>query len=893
MRTVQLILGVVAAIVLLFPAYSSLYVDYLWFSHMGYKSVFMTILKTKVAIFLIVGAFLFGAIFSNARIAFRNTESTISATAKNLTYGLALVFSLILGYGLTGGWREILLFLNSTPFELKDPIFGRDLAFFFFSLPFYQYLWSVVFFAIVLGLIASGVIYLLYSRPVVRREEPEEPSYGLREIELQIPELSGKSLSHLSVLGGMLLLVLAINFILDRYSILYSTRGEVYGAGYADVSIQLPIYTVLAVLCLLTGLLFFVSTYMKNYKFPLAGVALLIVVSILGNLVVGAVQQYKVEPDEYNLEKPFIENNIAFTREAFGLNDIQEVDYPARYNLSYGDLQRNNATIENIRLWDWRPLLRTQRQLQTIRTYYEFNDADVDRYTVNGDYRQVMVSVREFDITQLEEGSRSWVSRHLIYTHGFGLTMSPVRDVSKEGLPVLYIKDIPPESEIFNVSSPQIYYGELTDDYAVVKTTNREFDYPKGEENAYTTYSGRGGIELSSAIRKAAMALNYGTVKLLISQSLKPESRILIHRNIEDREQSLAPFLMYDQDPYAVLYGGKTHWLHDAYTVSDRYPYSEPFGSINYIRNSVKVATDAYNGDVTFYVTSREDPVISTYMKVFPGLFKPFEEMPEDLKKHIRYPLDFFSIQASRYSTYHMEDPKVFYTKEDPWEVPSEIYEESAESMEPYYLITKLPGEKSEEFILLLPFTPRGKDNMIAWMAARNDMPMYGETIIFNFPKEKLIYGPMQIESRIDQNSEISQLFTLWGQSGSKVIRGNLLVVPVKDSLLYIEPVYLRADKPEAIPELRRVIVAFGDQVVMEKTLEESLEAVFGRKVKKKAEEEAKREEKSVSQLIDEAMGHYTMAQEHLREGNWSGYGQEQSRLREVLEELANRSEEG
>lgn len=886
-RSTYFILGALFAFTLLFPALAGLYVDYLWFTEVGYLGVFFTVLKTKIVLVALGTAFFFAIIAFNVKIAFKNTLGEDRALS-NFALTLILLFSLFIGYAASAGWELTLLYINSTPFELADPVFNRDLSFYFFALPFYRYLWSIFFYGFIAVAIICVLIYLLYGKPLVRRE-PEYEEFT-QQFTIEFPRLSREAKAHLAALGGILMLALSLGYFLDRYSILYSTLGIVYGAGYTDVKVQLPLLTTLALVALAASGLFFLSMKKQDFRLPIAGVVLLLIVGMLGNVLVGLVQKYRVEPDEFNMERPYLEYNIDFTLHAYDLEDVREVKFPAKYELSFEDIQRNNLTIDNIRLWDWQPLLRTYRQVQLIRTYYAFNDVDIDRYDVNGDYRQVMISPREFNFTALDEKSKTWVNEHLVYTHGYGVAMSPVRFVSSEGLPVFYIKDIPPKSEIFEVKRPEIYFGELTRSFAVVGTTTEEFDYPKGEKNIYTNYTGTGGIRLNSVFKRIAMAARFGTIKLLVSESLTPESRILIYREIRERAGTIAPFLRYDRDPYIVLSEGKLYWIHDAYTVSDKYPYSEPYGDINYIRNSVKVVTDAYNGNVDFYVIDEEDPLIKTYMKIFPSLFKPFAAMPEDLKKHIRYPEDLFSIQAAKYAVYHMKDPRVFYNKEDVWEVPTELYEGNQIIMEPYYLITKLPGEEKEEFILLLPFTPRGKDNMIAWMAARSDLPRYGERIVFIFPKEKLIYGPMQIEARIDQDPEISQLFTLWSQVGTRVIRGNLLAIPIEDSLLYIEPIYLRAEQPGALPELKRVIVAFGDRLTMQETLEASLAVIFG---KEPGEPPVIREEKSVAQLIEEAVEHYDKAQEHLREGNWAGYGEELQALREILEELKNRQAEG
>lgn len=883
-RIFYLLLGAAVAVTMFLPALAGLYVDYLWFTEVRYLDVFLTILKTKIVLAAIGAVFFFAATAYNVKLAFKNTLGE-DKKLSNFSLTLILLFALFIGYAISAGWEFTLLFLNATPFNIADPIFNKDISFYFFKLPFYKFVWSVVFYGLIALTIACGIIYILYGKPLVKREPEYEEFMG--QFTIEIPKLSKEAIAHLAAMVGILLLVLSFGYFFDRYNILYSTRGIVHGAGYADVKVHLPLLNILVVVALIAAGLLFASVKKQDLRLPVAGIALLIVVGMVGNVVVSLVQQYKVEPDEFNMEKPFIKYNIEYTLKAYDLQDVKEVEFPAKYDLTYDDIQKNNLTIDNIRLWDWKPLLRTYRQVQLIRTYYEFNDADVDRYNINGDYRQVMVSAREFKFASLDEKSKTWVNEHLVYTHGYGIAMSPVRFVSEEGLPVFYIKDIPPKSDIFEIKRPEIYFGELTRSFAVVRTTTSEFDYPKGEENVYTTYEGKAGITLNSFFRKAAVALHYGTIKLFVSESITPESRILIKREIRERASSIAPFLKYDRDPYIVLSEGRLFWIHDAYTVSNKYPYSEPYEDINYIRNSVKVITDAYDGTIDFYIVDEEDPLIKTYMKIFPTLFKPFSEMPEDLKKHIRYPEDLFTVQASKYAVYHMRDPRVFYNKEDVWEVPTELYEGNRIAMEPYYLITKLPKEEKEEFILLLPFTPRDKDNMIAWMAARSDMPRYGEKIVYMFPKAKLIYGPMQIEARIDQDPEISQLFTLWSQVGTRVIRGNLLAIPIEDSLLYIEPIYLRAEQPGALPELKRVIVAFGDRLTMQETLEDSLAVIFGKVPITKVTEE--REKRTTSELINEAVEHYDKAQEYLKQGNWSGYGKELEALRNVLEELKKR----
>jgi len=873
----------IAISILLLPAGIGLYTDYLWFVNIGYVSVFLTILETKIVLWAIGTAIFFIFTYFNVKMALKNSmNKEIQLTG--LTLLLVFIFSLFMGLVASAGWEVVLRYVDQMPFNLSDPVFSKDIGFYVFTLPFYLYAKNVLF----LGLVGVGLgvfgVYFMSSGGLVRDSE----DYG--NFRLEIPLFSNKATNHLLLLGGLAFILVAVGYFLDRYSILYSARGAIYGAGYTDVNVDLPVKTLMTVLSVIVAVLFFASIKLKQVKLPAAGVALLFIVSILGGALAGVIQQYKVTPDESNLEKPYIIDNIKFTKEAYGLADLKEVAFPANYNLSFEDIVENSKTIDNIRLWDWRPLRTTYEQKQEIRTYYDFNDVDVDRYDINGSYTQVMLSARELNSKLLTE--TSWVNTNLAFTHGYGVSMSPVRDVAKEGLPLMYVEDIPPKSPFFNISEPGIYYGELTNEYAIIKTTTKEFDYPNGTENVFGTYEGKGGVELSSIFKRIIIAANFGSINILVSNSIKSDSRILFYRNIKERVSIIAPFLIYDSDPYVVLSDGRIYWMIDAYTVTDRYPYSEPYSRINYIRNSVKVVIDAYDGSVDFYVFDENDPIIQTYSNVFKDLFKPSTDMPEDLRSHVRYPEDLFSIQALKYAVYHMNDPGVFYNKEDVWQVPKEKYEDQTIKMEPYYLITKLPGEEKEEFIILLPFTPKGKPNMIAWMAARSDSPYYGEKIVYNFQKGELIYGPIQIEGRIDQNPDISELFTLWGQGGSKVIRGNLIVIPIENSLLYVEPIYIRATEAEgSIPELKRVIVAFGDRLAMEDTLDDALAAVFNVKTAAPLEVKQRVGTKTAisKELIDNAIFYYKESQKYLKEGNWTGYGTSLQKLNETLWELRER----
>ncbi|MBN2122985.1 MAG: UPF0182 family protein, partial [Deltaproteobacteria bacterium] len=652
-------------------------------------------------------------------------------------------------------------------------------------------------------------------------------------------------------------------------------------------------------------------------------------VLLFGSLLPGLVQNFIVRPNELSKESPYIAYNIQYTRKAYNLDRIREVPFEVSDVLQAEDLRRHGPTIQNIRIWDERPLHQTYRQIQSIRLYYDFQGVDVDRYLINGQYRQVMLAARELVVGQLPVQANTWVNRHLIYTHGYGLASSPVNEVTREGLPQLWIKDLPPRADAsLEIDRPEIYYGERTDEYVLVKTKTEEFDFPKGDKNVYTLYKGKGGVPIGSFWRRLLYAMEFLDPQILFTNYLTRESRIMYNRTLARRTHVLAPFLDYDRDPYLVVSGGRLYWVLDAYTTSNLYPYAQRIRThfrntgVNYIRNSVKVVIDAYDGEATFYRVDEQDPVLNTYAAIFPGLFRPFDDMPPDLKRHIRYPKDLFQIQVDTYTRYHMEDVQVFYNQEDLWQVPDEIYGDSRQAMEPYYIIIKLPDAEREEFLLMLPFTPSKKDNMIGWLAARSDMPHYGTLVVYKLPKEKLVYGPMQIEARVDQQTEISRELSLWGQRGSRVIRGNLLAIPVGETFIYVEPVYLEAKQEEAeqapaaspkprglfqspkrnspgvgqmdrtraasLPELKRVIASFGDRVVMRESLDEALRAVLsGDAVPGPVTAARRPAEEDVRQLGNLALETFRQAQKYLRDGKWAEYGQELESLEKVLERMA------
>jgi len=616
----------------------------------------------------------------------------------------------------------------------------------------------------------------------------------------------------------------------------------------------------------------------------------------------GIIQQYIVKPNELAKETPYIKNNIRYTRLAYGFDKALEEPFPVNDSMSYDDIKKNESTIHNIRLWDRRPLIQTYKQLQEIRLYYDFNSVDVDRYHLQNKYTEVALAGRELPASQLPERARTWVNMHLVYTHGYGIVMSPVNEFTSDGLPKFIVQDIPPRSSSsIAITQPEIYYGEETDEFTIVHTTTKEFDYPKGDQNEYASYQGKGGVQLSSYFRRLVYSLNLSDLNIILSRYITDQSRVMFHRVITDRDRTIAPFLAYDSDPYMVVgENGHLYWIHDAYTTTNMFPYSEPVNlgrdrsGINYIRNSVKVVIDAYNGDVSYYIIDPTDPLVQTYSKIFPVLFKPVKDMPKFLKAHIRYPMDLFIIQAKMYATYHMTDPQVFYNREDLWSIPQEIYKNTQQSILPYYIIMKLPGAESEEFILMLPLTPSKKDNMVAWMCARCDGDNYGQLLFYTLSKEKLIYGPMQIEARINQQPSISSELTLWGQQGSSVIRGNLLIIPIAHSFIYVEPVYLQSEQGE-IPQLKRVIAVQNGQLEMGKDLDAALRAVFS--IEGVPEEQQQKAliglpTGPLSTMAQEALNHYNKALEYLRNADWSKCAEEINQIHEILKTMAGSKKE-
>ena len=887
---VFLILAGALTLFILINISKGVYTEWLWFNSLGYGSVYATILKTKVLVFL-SAAIIFCLLFlGNLVLATRLAPKTEQhfwpwAIVRQLQPILRLnvivgtaVLSLIFGLAAEGNWQVILRFFNGQPFGIADPVFHREVGFYVFSLPFFHLLQGWLLGALIITLLGSAGVYFL--------------SYGVQRLRF---DFARPVLAHVGGLAIAILGLFAWGYWLGIWELVFSTRGIVFGAGYADMHAKLPAQWILVTVVLICMGLLLVSVLRRNFRWPLYGLGGWIVAAIIvGGIFPGLVQRFQVQPNELALESPYIEYNIQFTREAFALDRVEEQSFPAEETPSPQDIAQNEITINNIRLWDSRPLKDTYNHIQSIRLYYDFHDVDVDRYIIDGEYRQVMLSARELSAEKLAGEAQTWVNRRLQFTHGYGIALSPVNEVSAEGLPELLVKDIPPVGD-FNIEQPQIYFGEKTNEYVIVETKTEEFDYPMGDENVYGRYQGKDGVSLGSFIRRLVYAWQLGDFNILISGELTPESRVLYYRNIRERVNHLAPFLNLDSDPYLVVMDGRLFWIQDAYTTTDRYPYSEPLGGgLNYIRNSVKAVIDAYDGSVTFYVADPEDALIRTYQAIFPKLFIPAGQMPESLRVHIRYPEDMFNIQASVYQSYHMRDARVFYNKEDLWAIPKELYFGSEQPMEPYYIIMRLPDEEKEEFLLMLPFTPVNKNNTIGWLAARCDGENYGKLLAYHFPKERLVYGPSQIENRISQDTIITEQLALWGRGGSRVIRGNLLLIPLGKSLLYVEPVFLQAEGG-GLPQLKRVIVVAGEQIAMEPTLKRSIAAIFGAEAPPTVTvvkpppptEPEKLVAADIANLIEQAQQHYDKAQQYLKAGDWAGYGKELEALEAVLNQLA------
>ena len=939
-------------IILLFLCLIGFITDFLWFRELDYVSVFFTKLFTQLKIgiptFIIVTFLAYVYLKFLKRGYFKKVTSDEVTDHRKLnliSWGLAGIYGAVTTFfAVTQLWFQMLQFTNSTDFGKSDPLYGKDISFYVFRLDFIEELNQLV---IVLLVAFAALTFIYYTvllsvrTPQVFENVTDDTVYeedtadetteqsqfggGFDNINDMFGHFARnftggrqkpfkrKTRTHrqfdnenlkillsiaekqLIIVGVLFFLMVGVHFFLKQYDLLFGSTGAVYGAGFTDVNVTLWVYRIIMALSVLAAIGVVFGMKRKKLKPALISPVIMIAVGVLGIGAAIGVQNLIVNPDEINKESKYLEHNIDFTQDAYGLNNVDTRDFAATSDLTSEDIANNSDTISNIRINDYEPAQTFYNQTQSIRQYYTFNDVDIDRYYVNGEYTQTFLSAREIDEERISD---TWLNRHLKYTHGYGITLSRVDKITESGQPDVLIGGIPPEStaEEINVTRPEIYYGEMTNDYVLVNTSEDEFDYPDGNSNKYTQYEGDAGIKLN-LINKLMFSIRERSVNLLVSGNVNNDSKILINRNISERVKEIMPYLQYDDDPYMITVDGKLYWIIDAYTSSNRYPYSEPYSSnsdTNYIRNSVKVVIDAYNGTTDYYIVDDTDPIAQTFAKIYPDLFKDFDSMPDAIKDHIRYPETLLNIQAQVYQRYHMNDVKVFYQNEDLWQIANEIYGMEEQAMTPNYYIMKLPGEESAEFVNSIPFTPRDKNNLMGLMVARNDGDNYGELILYQMPKSRTVYGPMQVEAQIDQNTEISQEFSLWDSSGSNYSRGNMFIVPIEESLLYIEPVYLEATN-SSIPEVKRVIVAYGDRIAYEPTLAEALNSLFG---EGSAEESpgsesssegsagSSQESMSQSEIISNAQEAFSNAQEAAQNGDWAGYGQYLSELENYLNML-------
>ncbi len=900
-KPLTIILGVLAVLTLLIQASAGFLTDLYWFQALGLTSVFWTRILPQWGLLALASAAAFAVLWGSFRMASKRAEriplpEELSRMLPLRTpfagwaiLAAALVLGVISGNGIRDQWEMVLRFINATPFGKTDPIFGRDIGFYIFSLPFHRMFQAWTMQLLFLCLAGSSAIYVLTLLPKFQLDRRIDVPRSVK--------------AHLLSIAALMALNWSFGYWLERFNLLYSPRGVAFGASYTDIHADLLALNVMTVLSAVVAVLLLAGITKKTWKYS-AGVvgALFATGIILRGVYPEIIQKYVVVPNEFSKEEPYIQHNIKATVEAYGLDGLTILNVDPEQYLTEADLEDDPETLTNTRLWEQGPLLRNYKQLQEIRSYYDFYNSDIDRYTIDGKKRQVMIAARELNLREMQ--NPTWTNTKLEFTHGYGIVMNPVNEVTQSGQPVLWVKDLPPVSTVpLVIEKPQIYYGETQDNYVFVKTTVQEFDYPMGESNVRTTYDGKGGVPIGSLWRRLIYALSFNDSKIIFSDVFTPDSRVMYHKNIRERLQKIAPFLIYDSDPYMAVIDGRLTWIQDCYTATGSYPYAEPVtvstgrdrSRINYIRNSVKATVDAYDGTAKFYVVDEGDPLIATWKRIFPSIFTDGAEMSEALREHIRYPKGLFSIQSEIYRIYHMQDPNTFYNKEDVWET---IKTDDRGSMDSYYLIMTLSGEEKSEFAIISPFMPVAKNNMIAWLAGRSDGDKYGDLVVYKFPKQRLIYGPTQIAALVDQNPEISSQLSLWSQRGSDVIRGNMLVIPIGKSLLYVQPLYLRAERGD-LPELKRVIVSTGGRVAWAEDFGKALAILIGkdRSIQPQSRPSLPSSEASgpkdeddatLRELALRAQEAWDGSQKALRTGDWENYGRWMKELESLISRMSS-----
>ncbi len=902
-NSVLVIVGLVVLFIIVFPALVRFAANWYWYKEIGFQTILLSEVKTRATLMIVAALAAFTILYLNVRIAQRRARPlpavmgdmiSIAPNAppglvRRLATGVAIFLSLLTAVTASTGWLTLLRFFNGVPFGVNDPLFGRDIGYYTYTLPVIAGVLAFLTTLTIISVLLSSGVYLANGAIAFTGQQ------------VRVARVAGV---HVAALLAVFFVLTAVQiWLVGIPQLLFSTTGPFIGASYSDVKARLPGLHLSAVAALVAaGMVVFGIVKRRNVRFFALAAGIYVGVSVLGRALIPAgVQRLIVAPTELTAERPYLAYHIEATRRAWGLDSVTTRDVPGEATLTAASLRQHGATIENVRLWDREPLRQTFEQIQEIRTYYEFESIDDDRYWIDGRYRQVHLSPRELNSAALP--ARSFINEHLTFTHGMGVTLAPVNQVTDEGLPVLFIKDLPPVSSVsLRLTRPQIYYGETTNSYAIVGSRQREFDSPSGDSNVYANYTGSGGVQFNSIVRRALLAWHFGSLDILLSQNISDTSKILYNRNIVQRAQRALPFVRLDRDPYLVITEtGQLKWLVDGYTTSAGYPYAQRLADgTSYMRNSVKMVIDTYDGSVTAYIADPRDPIIRTWANVFEGIFQPLDSMPADLRAHVRYPEDLYRLQTALYSTYHMTEPEDFYHREDQWQIPT-IQQGESESAFMRRIVMRLPGEDSAEFVFMSPFTPRNKDNLAAWMVARNDGDHYGELLVYRFPKQSLVYGPQQIVNRMNQDPEIAREVSLWDQRGSQVVRGALMVLPIEDALIYVQPLYLRAEGGR-IHQLERVIVAYQNQVVMERRLEAGLARLFGGasilppppRVATAGEAPATpavtttapAPNAATAELLRRAQQHYDRAIEAQRSGNWAAYGSEIAQLGAVLRQL-------
>jgi uncharacterized membrane protein (UPF0182 family) len=906
-RIITAIVLVVLFLVATAESAAQFYTDLLWFGDLGQPAIFWTQIWSGWAVGAAFGVLTFAIVYANLFVArslrskvsvagfpegtpltpqqqldegLRRVRATIDPWVGLILLILALFVAINAGASMAGNWQVFRLALAGRTFGTVDPQFGLDTGFFVFTLPALRLVCDWLFGTLILALVLTVLVHLFDG--------------GIRLAD-RFRGFDAHVKAHISVLLGLIVASRAFDYWLSIYELDLSPRGQVVGASFTDIHAQIPAYGILIVITIGVGMLLLLNIRYKGWRLPLIGLAVWIGAAVLvGGVYPALIQQWQVAPNELAFEKPYIQRNITGTRAAFDLTSIDATNFPAASDLTAADIAEATSTIQNIRVFDPNVVVDTYKQLQEIRFYYDFKDVDIDRYVIDGVLKQVLISAREMNVSQLNSTAKTWINEHLVYTHGYGVVVSPVNESSSDGLPTFIVKNLPPASSTdLTVTVPGIYFGEETGDYAIVDTTQKEFDYPVGGANATTEYSGGNGVPVGSLTNRLSFAITTGDIQILFSSAITPTSRILYRRTITDRVHELAPWLTLDGDPYPVIANGRVVWILDGYTTSDAYPYSQPDSTgVNYIRNSVKITVDAYSGKTTFYAWDAADPVLAAYRTLYPTLFVDASKMPAVIAAHLRYPEDLFKIQAEVYKTYHMLDPQVFYNKEDEWALPGEL---TSSPMQPYYVLMTLPGESTDSFILMEPFTPVSKDNMIGWMAAKSDPGSYGKRIVYNFPKQSLVMGPEQIKARLNQEPSISAQLTLLNQQGSSVIFGNLLVLPIRNSIIYVQPLYIQASQ-SPMPQLQRVVVAYGDSIAMGNDLADALNQVFGQGAASTATSAASVPATGTGGValnandLAAARDLYAKAIAAQKAGDWASYGSYISQLGAVLDRLVSAS---